>query len=165
MTFSPPIAFSSASWPRASCSEVVGRFLGSLDWQGKLADSVSSPRSMVLTGAPGSPDFLSRLMASPRFMRLSVKKAAHAVSSRSRATGNPGSPKRTWAENDVFRMLSLHARELLLAPTAFCRRAEALEGAAPRLSRPMYAAANMGHPSREWASLFVQGPVVKTENR
>jgi hypothetical protein len=36
-----------------------------------------------------------------------------------------------------------------LAVVCFARVAEALEGAAPRLFRPMYARANMGHPSRE----------------
>jgi hypothetical protein len=35
-------------------------------------------------------------------MRLSGKKAAHAVLSRSCVAGNPGSPQRTWAEIDVF---------------------------------------------------------------
>ena len=47
-----------------------------------------------------SSDFLSRLVALPSFMRFSVKKAAHAVLSRSRITGNPGSPQRAWDEND-----------------------------------------------------------------
>jgi hypothetical protein len=47
-------------------------------------------------------------------------------------------------------MLSLHAPGLLLlAVVFFARVAVALEGAAPHLFRPMYAGANMGHPSRE----------------
>src|ERR1700722_12437154 len=37
------------------------------------------------------------------------------------------------------------------------RGVEELEGAAPRLFRPTYAKANMGHPSREAASLFPLG--------
>jgi hypothetical protein len=64
-----------------------------------------SPPLRFWTGAPCSPNFLSRLVALPSFMRLSVKKAAHAVVSRSRVTGNTGSLQRTWAENDVLRML------------------------------------------------------------
>jgi hypothetical protein len=40
-------------------------------------------------------------------------------------------------------------RILALRRSLFARVAEALEGAAPRLFRPMYARANMGHPSRE----------------
>jgi hypothetical protein len=55
----------------------------------------------------------------------------------------------------ILQMLSLHAQGLLLwAQFFFARVAEALEGAAPRLFRPMYAGANMGHPSRERDSLF-----------
>ena len=57
--------------------------------------------------------------------------------------------QRTWAENDVFQMLSLHARRLSPTLTAYVGRVEALKGAAPRLLRPMYAGANMGHLSRE----------------
>src|SRR5271170_1892872 len=57
------------------------------------------------TGAPRSPDFLSRLVALPSCMRFSAKKAAHAVLSRSRVTGNPGSPQRTWDENDGAKPL------------------------------------------------------------
>ncbi len=47
-------------------------------------------------------------------------------------------------------MLLLHVRRLLLlAASFFTRVAIALDGATPRLFRPMYAEANMGHPSRE----------------
>jgi hypothetical protein len=47
-------------------------------------------------------------------------------------------------------MLSLHVPGLLLFAVFFLARvAGALEGAAPHLFRPMYAGANMGHPSRE----------------
>jgi hypothetical protein len=49
----------------------------------------------------------------------------------------------------ILRMLSLHGQRFLILAAAFCRVAKALEGAAPRLFRPMYAGANMGHPSRE----------------
>jgi hypothetical protein len=45
-------------------------------------------------------------------------------------------------------MLLLHARRLV-ALTALAGRVKAVEGAAPRFLRPMYARANMGHPSRE----------------
>jgi hypothetical protein len=52
-----------------------------------------------MTGAPRShqriPDFLSNFLALANFMRLSLKKAAHADVGGPRA-GNP----RTWDEND-----------------------------------------------------------------
>jgi hypothetical protein len=41
-----------------------------------------------------------------------------------------------------------------LGRNLFARVAGALDGAAPRLFRPMYAGANMGHPSREQNSLL-----------
>jgi hypothetical protein len=56
---------------------------------------------------------------------------------------------RTWAENDVFRILFASSATALVALTGFAGRVKAVEGAAPRLLRPMYARANMGHPSRE----------------
>ena len=40
-------------------------------------------------------------------------------------------------------------RIIALGRSLFARIAAALKGAAPRLFRPMYAGANMGHPSRE----------------
>jgi hypothetical protein len=43
---------------------------------------------------------------------------------------------------------TLCATILALGRSLFTRVAEALEGAAPRLFRPMYAEANMGHTSR-----------------
>jgi hypothetical protein len=47
-----------------------------------------------------------------------------------------------------FQMLSVYcARIFPLGPGVFVLVIEALEGAAPHLSRPMYAEANMGHPS------------------
>src|SRR5579859_3843116 len=48
----------------------------------------------------------------------------------------------------VLRMLSLHVHGLLLL-TAVCAVSESVGRAAPRHPRPMYAWANMGHPSRE----------------
>jgi hypothetical protein len=42
-----------------------------------------------------------------------------------------------------------HARAARSQQRPFAPGAEALEGAAPHLFRPMYATANMGHPSRE----------------
>jgi hypothetical protein len=42
-----------------------------------------------------------------------------------------------------------HGRGLLLLQRHSARNAEALEGAAPQLFRPMCAKANMGHPPRE----------------
>src|SRR5579859_3405818 len=48
----------------------------------------------------------------------------------------------------VLRMLSLHVHGLLLL-TAVCAVSESVGRAAPRHLRPMYAWANMGHPSRE----------------
>ena len=52
------------------------------------------------------PDFLWSLLALPNFMRLSLLKAAHAVVSGA-AHRKSGSPQRTWAEDDMFRLLSL----------------------------------------------------------
>ena len=56
---------------------------------------------------------------------------------------------------------SLDEQGLSITPTASAHRAEALEGAVPQRFRPMYARANMGHPSREAglvkASMFAQG--------
>jgi hypothetical protein len=50
----------------------------------------------------------------------------------------------------IFQMLLLHyTRILALGCSLLALVAIALEGAAPRLLRPMYARANMGHPSRE----------------
>ena len=70
-----------------------------------------TPSLKVWRGAPRSPDFLSRLVASANFMRLSLLKGAHAVVSRSHVTGNPGSPQRTWDENGGAKPL----------PTLFAR--------------------------------------------
>jgi hypothetical protein len=42
----------------------------------------------------------------------------------------------------------------------FAGRVKAFEGAAPRLFRPMYAQANMGHPSRE-AGLVVPQALIR----
>jgi hypothetical protein len=111
--------------------------------------ALSSPtmcRFIPALGAPCSPDFLSRLVALSSFMRLSVKKAVHTVVSRSRVTGNPGSPQRTWAENDVFECF-YSIPELFSLEQLFTRMAKAFEGATPRLFRPTYAEANVGHPS------------------
>jgi hypothetical protein len=48
----------------------------------------------------------------------------------------------------IFQLLSLHcARILPLGLGPFVLVTEALEVAAPHLFRPMYAEANMGHPS------------------
>jgi hypothetical protein len=49
----------------------------------------------------------------------------------------------------IFQMLSLDAPGFWFLAAVFALVAEALEGAAPRLFRPMYAGANMGHPSRK----------------
>jgi hypothetical protein len=43
-----------------------------------------------------------------------------------------------------------HARAVRSHQSPFKGSAGALERAAPGLFRPMYAMANMGHPSREW---------------
>jgi hypothetical protein len=61
--------------------------------------------------------------------------------------GGPGSPERTWAEDDVFRLL-------FLIPPWGCRSTpqKAMMGFA-RLFRPTYALANVGHPSRSYPLL------------
>ena len=46
-------------------------------------------------------------------------------------------------------MLSFNGQGLLLLAEVSSRIARAFEGAAPRRFQPMYAWANMGHPSRE----------------
>ena len=57
-------------------------------------------------------------------------------------TGAPGSPQPTWAENGFFKCFH-STREGALAHNGnlFAREAVALEGATPRLFRPMYAGA------------------------
>ena len=63
--------------------------------------------SSPLDGSPMAPNFLLRPMGSKNFLRLSLKKGAHGDLSRQRAGKSGCSPWRTWAENDMFRMLSL----------------------------------------------------------
>jgi hypothetical protein len=46
-------------------------------------------------------------------------------------------------------MLSLHVQGLLISSVVFSRSSKSIRRAAPRHLRPMYAQANMGHPSRE----------------
>src|ERR1700733_15146130 len=65
--------------------------------------------------------------------------------------GAPGSPKRTWAENDIFRLLSagrLSNPEWIQLDGQF----KAIVGFA-RLFRPRYALANLGHPSSSYGVL------------
>jgi HlyD family secretion protein len=56
-------------------------------------------------------------------------------------TGAPGSHQRTWVENDPFRMLLADGQSAIAAHNKGNR------GASPRLFRPRYAGANLGHPS------------------
>jgi hypothetical protein len=49
----------------------------------------------------------------------------------------------------ILPMLSLHSQGLLLLAAALLLRRKSVGRAAPHLFRPMYAGANMGHPSRE----------------
>jgi hypothetical protein len=52
---------------------------------------------------------------------------------------------------------SLHAQGPLLQAAVFLRHSKSVRrGCAPRLFRPMYAGANMGHPSREQGSFFAR---------
>jgi hypothetical protein len=63
-------------------------------------------------------------------------------------TGAPRSPQRTWAENDIFRTLSvgrLSSTEWIQLDGQF----KAIVGFA-RLIRPTYAEANVGHPSSSY---------------
>jgi hypothetical protein len=55
-------------------------------------------------------------------------------------------------------MLSLHGQGLLLLGRGLRHIAKALGGAAPHLFRPMYAGANMGHPSREEGFVLCSHP-------
>ena len=57
--------------------------------------------------------------------------------------------RRTWAENGFFQCFHSLGKDSCSWPQFFRHVAKALGGAAPRLFRPMYAQANMGHPSRE----------------
>jgi hypothetical protein len=52
-------------------------------------------------------------------------------------------------KTDSSNALTLLHEDLALGRSLFANVTEAMEGAAPRLFRPMYAEANMGHPSRE----------------
>jgi hypothetical protein len=59
------------------------------------------------------------------------------------------SHQRTWADNDFFKCFrSTYHQHPRLQHQPFCRVVGAMERAAPHLFRPMYAGANMGHPSR-----------------
>src|ERR1700688_5061638 len=49
----------------------------------------------------------------------------------------------------IFQMLSLNARGFLLLAAVFSLRNKSVGGGCARLFRPMYAEANMGHPSRD----------------
>jgi hypothetical protein len=63
-------------------------------------------------------------------------------------TGAPGSPKRTWADNGFFQCFYSMHQDASLSKRPFRPTWQrALEGAAPRRFQPMYAGANMGHPS------------------
>jgi hypothetical protein len=90
------------------------------------------------------PDFLSSLVALANFMRLSLQKAAHANLSGA-ACRKSGWPWRTWADHEIFRMLSLSEQWI-----SGGIEQKAIVGFA-HLFRPTYAKANVGHPS---------GPVV-----
>jgi hypothetical protein len=90
------------------------------------------------------PDFLSSSLALTNFMWLSLMNAAHTPVGGA-GPGNPGH----WAENDIFPMPLLAARGLLLVLTAFYPQNKNVGRGCARPLRPMYALANMGHPSRE----------------
>jgi hypothetical protein len=101
------------------------------------------------TGAPCSPkrtpDFLWTLLALANFMRLSLMKAAYA--------GVGGAPCRKSGYMGRKRIFSnaftSRTKALPLGRSPFVRPTGATKGAAPHLFQPMYAEANMGHPSRE----------------
>ena len=59
-------------------------------------------------------------------------------------------------QKGFFQMLTLHTQGFWLWPWSFRSFNSSVEGAAPRLFRPMYAGANMGHPSREEGFVFPQ---------
>ena len=62
------------------------------------------------------------------------------------------SPQRTWDENGFFKCFYSMARGFLSLAGVFRPSNRGVRGAAPRLLRPMYAEANMGHPSRSLGS-------------
>jgi hypothetical protein len=165
MTFSPPIAFSSASWPRASCSEVVGRFLGSLDWQGKLADSVSSPRSMVLTGAPRLPGFPVEIDG------FSEIHAAFREESRTRGfVPEPRNRKSGFAQaylgrKRCFSNAFTPCARALTRPNSILPQSRSVgRGCAPSFSAHVRCGEH-GAPVQGVGFVVCSGPVVKTENR
>jgi hypothetical protein len=92
------------------------------------------------TGAPRSRGFPVELVG------VDEPHAAFFTESRTRSrgmeprTGNPRSPQRTWAENEMFPLLLLSLPDLLVDI------AKAMVGFARRF-RPTYALANVGHPS------------------
>ena len=71
----------------------------------------------------------------------------HAVLSRSRVTGNPGSPQRTWAENDFFECFCFGSGLLSREPYLEACSEKPSKGLRPHRFRPTYAVANVGHPS------------------
>jgi hypothetical protein len=95
------------------------------------------------------PDFLSNPLALTNFMRLSLVKAALASvgGAPCRKSGNMGRKR-------DLPMLSLHVHGLLLLTAVSPLLVKALEGAAPRHLRPMYAQANMGHRPGKTTSFF-----------
>jgi hypothetical protein len=103
------------------------------------------------------PDFLWSLVVLANLMRLSSQKAAHATMADA-ACRKSGSHQRTWADNDFFKCFhSRCPRGLSPSRVFFCPHSNSVGGAAPRLFRPMYAGANMGHPSESrWLILEQQ---------
>jgi hypothetical protein len=89
------------------------------------------------------PDFLSSSLALTNFMRLSLMKAAHAS-----VGGAPRRKSGTMGRERILRMLSLHGQGLLLLAAVASPHSKSVWRGCARLFLPMYAGANMGHPSR-----------------
>jgi hypothetical protein len=94
------------------------------------------------------PDFLSSLVALAHFMRLSSQKAAHADLADA-ACRKSDSPQRTWDENNggaaPFQRYWYAGKKLFLKGRIVSAWSESI---GKIRFRPMYAGANMGHPSR-----------------
>ena len=79
-------------------------------------------------------------------------------------TGAPCSPQRTWAENEFFKCFPPCATILALRRSLFARVAEALEGAAPRIFRPMDPDFLHGAPPTDACAAFIKESRMKFAN-
>src|ERR1700758_2799887 len=96
--------------------------------------SDSKLRSLVLDGCPMAPNFLLGPVGSTNFMRLSLKKGAHAAVSRAPCRKFGVFAPAYMGRKRVLRMLSLHVHGLLLLTAVSAMRKSVGRGCAPSFS-------------------------------